>query len=294
MSDSEERVQEALAAHLEHVELGGPDPDVSHLTSAEQEDLRGLIRLLDQTEGVAFGLGLGAAPPERLAATPAGEQLLSLLHDALPTAVRISGDAAAATSAIPGMAVVEGWIVGTIGGRIRVWLLGPEGALEANEAWLRDLDRVFRLLPDTAAIALVDPHLQCLLVQPEDCAPAIEVPLGSLFARRYRRPVQPVGDALETFLRELIPHWDPVPGLAPDDSLRLDLPGIAGEQSARAIQDQVAAGARARRTNPKRQALSGLGDREAERLAGLVLAVYEGRVAPGDVAPALLGLAARR
>jgi hypothetical protein len=208
--------------------------------------------------------------------------------------VRITGDPAAAAIAIPGMAVVEGWVVGTFGGRVRVWLLEAEGAPEANEAWLRDLDRVFRLFPDTAAVALVEPHLQCLLVQPEDCAPAIEVPLGSLVPRRYRRPVQSVVDALAAFLSELIPHWESVPGLTPDHSLTIDLPTIAQELASRAIEDQVAAGARARKTNPKRKALTELGERETVRLVDLALGVYEGRVPPGDVEQALRGLAARR
>jgi hypothetical protein len=58
MSASEDRVQEALAAHIAHLELGGPEPDFSHLTGEDREKLEALIGLLDQTEGVAFGRGL--------------------------------------------------------------------------------------------------------------------------------------------------------------------------------------------------------------------------------------------
>src|SRR6266851_1293566 len=294
MSESDERIQEALAAHLEHLELGGPDPDVSHLTHAEVEALNDLIGLLDQTEGVAFGRGIDEPRVERGASTEAGERLLALLRDALPAAARITGDPAASTIGIPGMSVAEGWVVGTFGGRIRDWLLATEGTLDANEAWLRGLDRVFRLFPDTVAVALVEPHLQCLLVQPEDCAPAIEVPRGSLAPRRYRRPVQPAGEALAVFLHELIPHWEPLPGFTADRRLTIDVPTIAHERASLAIEDQAAAGGRARKTNPKRKALTELGEKEAGTLGALAVGVYEGRVAPDDLEPALRGLATRR
>jgi hypothetical protein len=294
MSESDDRVQEALAAHLEHVELGGPAPDASHLTPAELEALQNLINLLDQTEGVAFGRGLDEQRGEGAASTEAGRRLVALLHEALPPAARITADPAAATIGIPGLGMAEGWVVGTFGGRIRVWLLAAEGTLEANDAWLRGLDRVFRLFPDTAAVALVEPALQCLLVQPEDCAPAIEVPVGSLAPRRYRRPVQPAAEALSGFLHELIPHWEPVLGFTTDQSLSIDIPTIAHERATLAIEEQATAGARARKTNPKRKALTELGETEAGRLAELALSVYEGRIPPAEVEQALRGLATRR
>ena len=90
----------------------------------------------------------------------------------------MSSDPALTTIDVPGMRVVEGWVVGTFGGRIRVWLLEDEGALAGSDAWLVHLARIFRLLPDTTAVALVEPELSCLIVQPEDCLPRIEVPRG--------------------------------------------------------------------------------------------------------------------
>src|SRR5688572_21862637 len=192
MSGSNERVQEALAAHLEHVEFGGPQPDTSHLTPEELEELNGLVGLLDQTEGVAFGRGLDVGRVDAAASTDAGQRLLTTLRDVLPSEARIGNDPASATLSVSGMEVVEGFVVGTFGGRIRVWLLADESALERSDEWLRDLDRVFRVFADTVAIALVEPGHSCLLVQPEDCAPKIEVPRGSLVGRRYRRPRHPV------------------------------------------------------------------------------------------------------
>jgi hypothetical protein len=295
MSESDDRVQEALAAHLEHLELGGPEPDVSHLTAEELETLRSLIGLLDQTEGVGFGRGLDERRAEGTASTEAGERLVAVLHDTLPAAARIADDPAATTIGLAGMSVAEGWIVGTFGGRIRVWLVAQQGALEAHDEWLRGLDRVFRLLPDTAAVALVDPgDLSCLLIQPEDCAPAIEVPRGSLLPRRYRRPLHPVGEALSVFLHELIPYWDAAPGFNVEQSPAIDVPAFARDRARRAVEDQAAAGARARKTNPKRAALTNLGDEEAEGLAELALGIHEGRVQPDDIEHALRELATNR
>ncbi len=295
MSGSDDRVEEALAAHVEHLEMGGPDPDLSHLNPAELERLQSLIGLLDQTEGIAFGRGLGDAGTVGTAETEAGAVLVAVLHEALPAAVHIANDPAATTIGVPGMSVAEGWIVGTFGGRIRVWLLDEGVALEGSEEWLQSLARVFRVFPDTAALALVDPGLSCLLVQPEDCAPAIEVPRGSLIARRYRRPILPVAEALSVFLRELTPQWEPMQDLDEQaTSITIDVAPVARERATHAIQEQVAAGGRARKTNPKRKALTDLGEKESSDLAALVLAVGEGRLRPDGVEEELRRLAAIR
>src|SRR5687768_4140444 len=87
-----DRVQEALAAHLEHLEMGGPSPDLSHLTADEAERLRSLIALLDQTEGVAFGRGIEHTPDDVPAATEAGARVVDALREALPAASRIAAD----------------------------------------------------------------------------------------------------------------------------------------------------------------------------------------------------------
>ncbi|MGH2829490.1 MAG: hypothetical protein ACRDJM_03295 [Actinomycetota bacterium] len=166
--------------------------------------------------------------------------------------------------------------------------------MEANDERLRHLARVFRLLPDTTAVALVDMALSCLIVQPEDCAPAIEVPRGLLTARRYRRPVHPVGEALSVFLRELIPYWEPMGGLVEQAVLTIDVAPIARERAVQAIGDQVAAGGRARKTNPKRKALTELGDKQAGDIAKLVLEIHEGRAQPDDVEGELRRLSTSR
>jgi hypothetical protein len=226
--------------------------------------------------------------------TDAGGRVIAALREVLSAPARVTSDPVAQAVSIHGMNVVEGWIVGTFGGRVRVWLLAEEGSLETSEKWLRDLGRVFRLFPETTALALVEPDLSTLLVQPEDCAPNIEVPRGSLVGRRYRRPVHPVGEALSVFLRELIPYWEPMQAVTGEPSRPIDAPPIAEERAHRAISDQVAVGGRARKTNPKRTALTELGDEEAGDLAKLVIEIHEGRMQPEDVEEELRRLATKR
>jgi hypothetical protein len=294
MSASDERVQEALAAHLEHLELGGPDPDLSHLTPEERERLDGLIGLLDQTDGVAFGRGLEEPRVDASASTEAGRRLLEALSEDLPPAARISSDPAMVTIDVPGMHVVEGWVVGTFGGRVRVWRLEEDGALAASDGWLGHLAQVFRFLPDTNAVALVEPGLSCLIVEPADCTPTIEVPRGSLVGRRYRRPVQPVGEAVSAFLLDLVPHWEPMERITETIVPTVEVAPDVRERADRAVQDQVAAGGRARKTNPKRKALTELGEQHAAGIADLVLALHEGGLEPDAVDDALRSLAGTR
>jgi hypothetical protein len=289
----EERVQEALAAHIQHTEFGGPAPDTSHLTPAEVARLNDLIALLDQTEGVMFDRGTDGDIDEPSARTEVGQRTLDVLRDVLSAPARVVTDFAATQFRIEGMNVLEGWVVGTFGGRVRLWLLGDEGALEQSDRWLKDLGRLFRLFSDTSAILLVEPDLSCLLVQPEDCAPTIEVPAGSLVGRRYRRPVHPVGDALSVFLRELTPYWEPMQRIA-DEAQRaaIEVTPIAKERAELAIEEQVAAGKRARQQT-KKAALTELTDRDARNLLKLVVDVHQGRANADDIEEQLRKLASR-
>ena len=309
MTDSKDRIEEALAAYLDHVEMGGPKPDVGHLSPSEQEELDELIRILDLTGGVALGLGRGdeaadeeppspddaSGPMPRALPPELGERVVAELREALPPDVRITPDPIAVVARLGGVDILAGWLVGTFGGRIRVWLLDVDDAeeLKQNEDCLDDLGRVFRMLPDTAAIALTAKDSTCLLVEPEDCAPHIQGPGGALVGRRYRRPIQPVAEAVAAFLHELVPYWDPVPAFDQAEELSVDVTTIAEQASKSAIEAQRAIGERARKSNPKKEALLDLGNREVSALKKLVAGLYEGSVDPDDVAAQLKKLAQR-
>jgi hypothetical protein len=83
-------------------------------------------------------------------------------------------------------------------------------------------------------------------------------------------------------------------GISDQTSRAIAVPPIAGERTERAISEQVAAGGRARKTNPKRKALTELGDKEAAGLAKLLVEIHDGRAEAGDVEQELRRLATDR
>ena len=293
MADND-RVQEALAAYLEHLEMGGNEPDFSHLTEDESGELRELIDALELTEGVAFGPGRERAKGPQ-AATEAGERMLTELGDLLPPGVRLEPDDNRLIAHVAGFAIVDRFIVGTFGGRVRVWLLDVDAvhAIEENTNTLADIGRVFRMFPDMSAVALVGRDLSSVIVQPEDTAPQIQVPSGSLVSRRYSRAIEPVMRGLPAFLDELIPYWDPMPTFDPDSGMRIDIAEVASDAVPAAIEKQRATGERARKGNPKKDALAALGDKETKAVDRLVKGLFDGSIDPDEVEDRIERLAER-
>jgi hypothetical protein len=307
VAESDDRLEEALAAYLDYLEMGGAEPDTSHLSDSERNELKELIAALKLTEGVAFGLGRrdeAGAPPPAAPQEPPGDMegaeqsraLVAQLRAALSPEVRIESDAPPSVSEVGGVQVVAAWVVGTFGGRVKVWLLAVTGApeIEQNTDCLSDLNGIFRMSPDTAAIALVGNDLSCLVVQPEDTGPQIHVPSGSLVGRRYRRSIQPVGEAVSAFLDELSPYWDPVPAFDQSAGLNIDLSVVSEDAVTTAVENQRNIGGRARKGNPKKDALLDLGGKEITALTKLAKGLFEGSVEPEHVGETIEKLAKNR
>jgi hypothetical protein len=284
VTDSD-KVQEALAAYLEQLEMGGAEPDVSHLTDEERSALQELMDALELTEGVAFGRDRQEAPAALEAATEEGERLLAGLLGSLPPGVRLEADENRLIAHIGGVALADRFVVGTFGGRVRVWLLDVDGvqAIEENADALSDLGRVFRMFPDMSAVALVGRDLSCVIVEPEDTAPQIQVPSGSLVSRRYKRTIEPAVQALPEFLDELSPYWDPMPAFDPESGVRIDIAEVAGGFAGAAIEGQRRIGVRARKGNPKKDALTEFGGKESKAVDTLVKGLFDGSIDPADV-----------
>lgn len=291
----DERVQEALAGYLEHLEMGGPEPDVSHLTAAERRELEELVDALELTQGVAFGRGEEEPRAGAEADTEDGERLLAELRGVLPPGVRLEGDDNRLVTRLGGLAIVDRFLVGTFGGRVRVWLVdaGTVGAIEEDRGTLADVGRAFRMFPDMSAVALVGRDLSCVVVQPEDTAPQIRVPSGSLVSRRYTRAIGPVREAVPAFLDELVPYWDPMPAFDRGGGVRIDVGEVAADAARSAVEDQRGKGERARKANPKRDALTAFGAEETRAVDLLVRGLFDGSVSPADVEDRIERLADR-
>ena len=287
MAGSSERIQDALAAHLDYIEMGGPEPDISHLSAAEKKELAELIESLELTEGVALGRGRDdAAPrPEAAPSTAEGQTLLSQLREALGPGVRIDTDPNTLVAKVGGIEIVDRWLIGTFGGRVRLWLLDAASAreVEDNADCLADLNRVFRMFPDMSAVGLIGRDLSCLIVEPQDCAPRIQVPSGSLVSRRFNRALQPAVDAVSAFIDELIPYWDPMPAFDPNSDLTIDIAEIGDDFARTAVEAQRGIGERARKGNPKKDVLLGFGRKEITAIAALTKGLFDGSIEPGEV-----------
>jgi hypothetical protein len=300
MDENDDRVQEALAAYLDHLELGGPRPDTSHLTQAEQKQLEELIRELDMTEGVAFGFKREPSPAAEAEArgerSATSEALLASLRDRLPSDVSIDPDRTGRVAQVGGFEVLDAWIVGTFGGRVRVWVVASDRVqeLESNADCLEDIGRVFAMFPDTTAVALVAADLSCLIVQPEDCSPKISIPSGSLVGRRYQLPIRPADEAISAFLNELVPYWDPVPAFDTDTRVIMDVAAAGKELVNAAIENQRGIGARARKGNPKKDVLLALGDKEVSALSKWVDGLLDGSISSEETESRIERLATKR
>ncbi len=284
MPDSD-RVQRALAAYLERLEMGGAEPDLSHLTDDERHELHELMEALELTEGVAFGRGREEGSAALEAATEEGERLLAALRGSLPPGVRLEADENRLIARVGGVAIADRFVVGTFGGRVRVWLLDLDGvqAIEASADALGDLGRVFRMFPDMSAVALVGRDLSCVIIEPEDTAPQIQVPSGSLVSRRYKRAIEPAVRSLPAFLDELIPYWDPMPAFDPGSGVRIDIAEVASGFVDAAVETQRRIGERARKGNPKKDALTAFGGAESKAVGALVKGLFDGSIDPLDV-----------
>jgi hypothetical protein len=290
-----DKVREALAAYLDQLEMGGAEPDVSHLTEEERRELQELMDALELTEGIAFGRGREEGSAALEAATEEGERLLADLRGSLPPGVRLETDENRLIAHIGGVALADRFVVGTFGGRVRVWLLDVDRvqAIEQNPDALSDLGRVFRMFPDMSAVALVGRDLSCVIVEPEDTAPQIQVPSGSLVSRRYKRAIEPAVQALPAFLDDLTPYWDPMPAFDPEAGVRIDIAEVTSDFAGAAIEIQRRIGERARKGNPKKDALTAFGGKESKAVNALVKGLFDGSIDPDDVEDRIERLAER-
>ena len=181
-------------------------------------------------------------------------------------------------------------LVRVAGVRIRVMIVGPD-ELSHPEELLREADRLFYRFPETAAVALVadDEDLSCLLVEPQDCRPAVETPSGMRTGPRPRRPRLPLLAALTGYLDEIEPVWDEPETIVDAADRDFDVAVLAAETATAVVRRLKDEAARAR-IPAKGIAFAALGEYEIEELAKLVMDVARGRLAAEDVGERIVRL----
>ncbi|MEA2588229.1 MAG: hypothetical protein QOH66_1156 [Actinomycetota bacterium] len=281
-------------AYLRHVLEGGEAPDLAGLGEQERAELQRTFTLLDAIAGidadlvppleddpVARALGFtpveAAAPAAAVRREDARRRITRDIERMNRGAVVLADEEAAELPDAPSDLLVR-----VAGVRIRVMIVGPDELSHPGEL-LREADRLFYRFPETAAVALVadDDDLSCLLVEAQDCRPAVETPTGMRIGPRPRRPRLPLPAALASYLDEIEPVWEE-PGTIIDAESDFDVAVLAAETATAVVRRLKDEASRAR-IPAKAFAFAALGEEEVEELAKLVMDVARGHLAADDI-----------
>jgi hypothetical protein len=281
-------------AYLRHVLEGGEAPDLAGVGEQERTELQRTFTLLDAIAGIDADLvppleddpvarALGFTPVEAAAPAVAARRedarrrITRDIQRMNRGAVVLTDEEAAELPDAPSDLLVR-----VAGVRIRVMIVGPDELSHPGEL-LREADRLFYRFPETAAVALVadDDDLSCLLVEAQDCRPAVETPTGLRIGPRPRRPRLPLVAALASYLDEIEPVWEE-PGTIIHAESDFDVAVLAAETATAVVRRLKDEASRAR-IPAKAFAFAALGEEEVEELAKLVMDVARGHLAADDI-----------
>ena len=275
---------------------GAPDlaPDLARAGERERAELERTFTLLDAIAGIDADLvppleddpvarALGFTPAEAAAPAPAAREdplrrITREVQRMNRRAVVLTDEEAAE---LPDAR--SDLLVRVAGVRIRVMIVGPDELSHPGEL-LREADRLFYRFPQTAAVVLVadDEDLSCLLVEPQDCRPAVEAPSGMRTGPRPRRPRLPLLAALTSYLDEIEPVWEEPETIVDAADRDFDVAVLAAETATAVVRRLKDEASRAR-IPAKAFAFAALGEEEVEDLAKLVMDVARGQLAADDV-----------
>jgi hypothetical protein len=217
-------VDAVIAAFLDHLENGGPEPSLDHLTPDERTEARELIDLINDARGVDFyrsrpsldAVLAGTEFDHQIEArTTAGLSVDAIRADvvsSLGSAAEPIADGAAQNEGVRSDAVVR---FGSL--RIRIQLRDdittPAGLAQVDPR--AAAGPVFGRFPGTAAVVLVigDRELSSVAIGPFDIDDFIGAPDGQTHQPRITRPVLSLYDTLRSLVDEFAPD------LAADDPL---------------------------------------------------------------------------
>jgi hypothetical protein len=226
-------VDEVIAAFLDHLENGGPEPSLDHLTQDERTEASELIDLIKDARGVDFYRSRPSLDAV-LAGTEFEHQLdsgvtVGLSIDAVRTDVVSSlgsasepiGDGAAQNEGIRSDAVVR---FGSL--RIRLQfrddITTPDALSQADPR--AAAQTVFGRFPDTAAVVLVigDLEFSSVAIGPFDIDDFIGAPDGQVHQPQITRPVLSLYDTLRRLVDELAPDLSVENAVEDHETVELD------------------------------------------------------------------------
>ena len=285
---------EMIDAYIRGLLQGEGPPDLAGVDEQERAELQRTFTLLDAIAGidadlvppleddpVARALGFtpveAAAPAAAVRREDARRRITRDTQRMNRGAVVLADEEAAELPDAPSDLLVR-----VAGVRIRVMIVGPDDLSRPGEL-LREADRLFYRFPETAAVALVadDDDLSCLLVEAQDCRPAVETPTGLRIGPRPRRPRLPLPAALASYLDEIEPVWEE-PGTIIHAESDFDVAVLAAETATAVVRRLKDEASRAR-IPAKAFAFAALGEEEVEELAKLVMDVARGYLAADDI-----------
>lgn len=282
-------VDAVIAAFLDHLNNGGPEPSLDQLTEAERTEATELMDLMDDARGVDFyrsrpsldAVLAGTEFEHRLdQPVTAGLSIDAVRADVVSSLGSPSepiGDGAAQNEGIRSDAVVR---FGSL--RIRLQfrddVTTPSGLSQVDPRVAAG--PVFGRLPDTAAVVLVigDQELSSVAIGPFDIDDFIGAPDGQVHQPRITRPVLSLYDTLRRLVDELAPDLTGDDAIDDHEAIALDNIIRTECDSARAA---VVAEGRKARTEAKQETWADFDD--AALLSSLVGDAASGELSEADL-----------
>jgi hypothetical protein len=290
MTESDDRVDAAIEAFLDHLDGRGDEPDLHDLDEQERARVGALVASLRAGRGIdpfasrpsleqlLAGTPLEAAVPPTEPGPPPGPDLLDeirrRLRSYLPFHVAVWPDTGAA-----GLGIGSGFVALIAAQRLRLAISGET----ASGSDLAQLDPVaaagpvYGAFPDTAGVIVIHPDadLSSVAIDPFDVEDCIATPSGSSQRPRVRRPVLPLADTVRAYLDEVGPVLDAGGDVETLTAGEVDVGAVALTAAGRAVEAVAAAGRRAK-IRPKRDTWSALGQPEIDAIGDLVLDAIAG------------------
>ncbi len=280
-------VDAVLTAFLDHLENGGPEPSLDHLTPEDRSEAEDLIEIIRSGRGIdayrsrpSLNILLAGTEFEEWLSPP---ETTGLSLDAIRTDV-ISALGADAEPIADGAAANEGIrsdvVIVCRGVRLCVQFRDDISTPRA----LAQVDPraaagpTYGRFPGRVGVILVigDAELSSVPISPHDIDDYVGAPDGQLHPPRIMRPVLPLVDTLRSYIDEVAPDLSmPADYVAPDT---IDVPDIIGAAAIGACGAVVAEGKKSR-TEAKKDIWTEFDD-STELVSTITTEIWNGDLSP--------------